>query len=98
MTVQERINSIKSHCEDSQVAFRQDNERIAFVVPKRNIETWLEYLRGNDVDETTAYSKYANPGDCGPDVALLDEMCRQKKLRATPPPSLMSACAEFARL
>jgi hypothetical protein len=33
-----------------------DREAIAILIPKRNIETWIKYLKGEAVDETTDYS------------------------------------------
>ncbi len=68
------------------------------MIPKRNIETWLAYLRGEAVDEQTEYRKYDCPSDCQLDVERLDEMCRQRKFQADPPPSLAYACQEFKRL
>jgi hypothetical protein len=34
------------------------------IVPRRNIETWLEYLGGTAVDENTTYRKLKREG-CG---------------------------------
>lgn len=35
------------------LAPRRDDEKIAVVVPCRNIETWLAFLAGHDVDESS---------------------------------------------
>ena len=48
---------------DGGIAARVPQEKVLFVIPKRNIETWLACLRGYEVEETTAYLKY----DCESD-------------------------------
>lgn len=95
LSVEERMKSFTKTCMDAGVPFRRTGEHVCFLVPKRNIETWLAYLRGERIDEQTAYSKYRCPSDCQRDVERLDEMCRQQELRPGAPPSLSHACAEF---
>jgi hypothetical protein len=97
-TVCERIKSFEAECEKQNIPFRRDDERVALVVPKRNIETWLAYLRGETVDETTEYRRYENPSDCQPDAGKLARMCANKRLEESPPESLTLACGEFQRL
>jgi hypothetical protein len=97
--VEERIQTFKDACAEAAISFRQDNERVVFVIPKRNIETWLAYLRGEQVDETRVYPKYESESDCKNQVTRLDEMCRRQILEPElPPPSLIAACSEFQRI
>jgi hypothetical protein len=97
--VAERIQTFKKACEESEISFRQDNERVVFVIPKRNIETWLAYLRGQPVNEASVYPKYESESHCKEQVTKLDEMCRVQALEPEPPPpSLISACSEFRRI
>ena len=98
LAVEERVNSLVKACADGGVSPRRNGEKVCFVVPKRNIETWLAYLRGEPVDEQTTYRKYSCPSDCQGDVERLDKMCREQKLRPEPPPSLPYACEEFGHL
>lgn len=98
-TVAGRIQTLKEACDEVDVQFRQENERIVFVIPRRNIETWLAYLRAEPINETEAFRKYEHESDCRDQVSALDEMCRKQQLEPDPPPpSLVSACAEFNRL
>lgn len=98
-TVAGRIQTLKDACDEVDVQFRQENERIVFVIPRRNIETWLAYLRVETVNETDAYRKYEHESDCRDQVSALDEMCQSQKLEPAPaPPSLILACEEFKRL
>jgi hypothetical protein len=43
---------------------RKASERVAIFVPARNIETWLAYLDGQDVDETTPYPRLPREREC----------------------------------
>ena len=77
---------------------RQDDEKIAIFVPKRNIETWTHYLMGEAVDEETAYSKLAREGQCKPHIKrLVEEIC-PSGLPEDAPPSLHAACDELQRI
>jgi hypothetical protein len=98
-TVEERIQTFKDACADTNVPFRRNDERVIFVILWRNIETWLAYLRGQPVNEIDAYPKYENESDCRAQVAKLHDLCRRQKLEPEPPPpSLVAACAEFKRI
>lgn len=96
-SVEKRLHELESMLEAASLARRQPAERIGIFVPKRNIETWIYYLRGQGVDETTAYPHLTNPSDCKPDVARLARD-RQQSLPESAPPSLRAACAELARI
>jgi len=50
---------------------RRGDEEICILVPKRNIETWIYALFGNEVNEIEAYAKLENEGDCQPAVETL---------------------------
>ncbi|MGO9201394.1 MAG: hypothetical protein ACLQM8_12795 [Limisphaerales bacterium] len=98
-TVAERIQQLAKACRDAGVPFREENEKVVFVVPKRNIETWFAYLRGETVNELDSYRRYDYEGDCRQEVDRLDEMCRRQRLEPVPPPpSLATACDEFRRI
>ncbi len=78
---------------------RAQDERILHIIPARNIETWLAYLSGDEVDETTSSPKLELESGCAPMIATLHAMCQASALRAPAPPSLERACAELrARL
>ncbi len=74
---------------------RSAGERILHVLPARNVETWIAYLRGVDVDEVTVYPKLERERECAPQVAALKAMCDARALRQPAPPSLERACREY---
>ena len=52
-TVDSRRQWLRDACDEQKVPFRDNDDKVLMIVPKRNIETWLAYLRGKDVDEKT---------------------------------------------
>jgi hypothetical protein len=98
-TVEGRLQRLRDACVAADVPFRTPNERIVFALPKRNIETWLAYLRGENVNENDVYPKYHYESDCRGQVTHLNKMCQNQRLEPTPPlPSLVLACDEFNRI
>lgn len=77
---------------------RADDEKIAVVVPKRNIETWIHHLLGTVVNESVDYTKFRREERrCAPAV---EEFVRRCAAGMSPdePPSLMDGCAELKRI
>lgn len=56
--VQQVCRSLDNRLREAGVASRKDNDRIAILIPKRNIETWTVYLQDVSVDEETDYKKH----------------------------------------
>ncbi|MGI9346711.1 MAG: hypothetical protein ACR2PV_01825 [Gammaproteobacteria bacterium] len=97
--VDRRFNQLQKSCQDCNIPPRQESEKVAFFVPTWNIETWLAYLGGQDVDETKRdYPRSSMPSHCQQKAQNLADMCRQKQLRQPAPASLQSACDEYQRL
>jgi hypothetical protein len=66
-----RFRQLNEELEAEALDRRGDDEEICILVPKRNIETWIYALFGNEVNETEAYAKLENEGDCQPAVEAL---------------------------
>lgn len=75
---------------------RRSDERVAIFVAARNIETWIAYLDGQTVDESTTYPRLQYQRDCQRHVDYLYEMCQQGGLRQPAPQSLAAACVEYS--
>lgn len=72
---------------------RHEDEHIAIVVPRRNIETWMFYLAGNAVDEETDYKPRCNRLDNGEIATRFAAFTWPRRpLPADCPPSLQYAC------
>lgn len=55
-SVARRLQQLERSLADANLPPRAVQERIANVVPKRNVETWILCLNGQDVEEETDYS------------------------------------------
>lgn len=79
---------------------RASQERIAYLVPKRNIETWLHfYLDGPPIDETTEYAKYrSRESDCWPAAEAFSDDAASNTVPPHAPPSLIAGLSEFRRI
>lgn len=93
-----RLSELDTALESASQQKRQSEERIALFVPKRNIETWIHYLKGTAVDEITAYPKLAREGDCKAEVRKLTQDICPVGLPQDAPPSLHTACDELQRI
>jgi hypothetical protein len=95
----ERIVQLNTACSDAGIKPNTANDNVAFVIPKRNIETWIHYLNGKKVDETTPYPKFKdNEASCQPAVEKLHELCQQKITPPDFPDSLASACLDYQKV
>jgi len=94
-SVQDRINEFEGACNSMHIAFRTADEAVAIAVPKRNIETWICFLSGESVNETTVYPKLKRERGCKPAVDHLVELCKTTGLSKDVPHSLVVACDEY---
>lgn len=107
-TVAERSRELDEKLEDEKLERRQSGEKIALFIPKRNIETWLVYLKetiveGDVVNEKTDYKNYYKSHyrvrDCISDARrLADTICPTHSLPQDAPQSLHRACDELERV
>ena len=99
LTTQDRHSQLDRACANQGVPRRKSTDPALIVIPRRNIETWFEYLRGATVDETTTYPRLRRPSDCYPLARSLYRMCHEEQKLADPvPPSMMEARREYQRL
>lgn len=99
LTTKDRHAQLDRACADQGVPRRELTDPAIVVIPRRNIETWFEYLRGATVDETTTYPRLKRPSDCHPLARALYRMCHEEQKLADPaPPALVEACREYQRL
>ena len=94
----ERMRQLDKVCDDKNIKRRKPADPAVVFIPTRSIETWFTYLEGEVVDETQQYPRLKEERDCQRHVDVLIQMCNANKLRHPAPPSLQTACEEYARL
>lgn len=99
-TTQETEAWLNAECRDSGVAERTRNDPVVVAVPKRNIETWFEFLKSDEApSEDRRYPRLKRIRDCHPLADRLFRMCHEEqKLTPSAPPSLVAACSEYEKL
>ena len=89
--VQQRL---EEQLQNAAMENRKTGERIALLIPKRNIETWIVYLQGTPVDEESDYKQHAlakNQKQAG--ITLAEQLGQQP--RADCPQALQMALNEL---
>lgn len=76
---------------------RRTGERIAFFIPRRNIETWIAYLEGEavDEDESKNYKAFKEGHSPTKSAKELARRCIEAIPLDGAPPSLVAACREW---
>lgn len=97
--VVERLREFDDALRKAGLEAREPGERIVFVVPRRNIETWIAALAQEPpsaLEETAAFPKLPEESACDPMCRRLAERCLDRK--AVGQPSLDATCLEWRRL
>jgi len=100
LSLKQRVATLSGECAANGVEWRKKGEPVLVITPKRNIETWFEYLRGKPVDEEAKkkFKEFDAESECRPQVDELHKMCDKGKLRDGAPASLVAACEEWKLL
>ena len=68
-------------------------------IPKREIETWIHFLRGEETDETVEYRHTGAPVKCKDEAITMMEYCRDLiPLDVQAVPSIGMAKTEYKRV
>jgi hypothetical protein len=101
-TVKERKDSLNEVCTAEGLAPLRGDEQVVAVIPKRNIHTWLDFLRGEEVNESRDWKPVQ--GQLNKDLACKKEADKLKDTcsgtEADPrsfPESLRQACEEYRK-
>lgn len=97
-TVEERKREHDDALADNKQAKRANTEKIAVLVPRRNIETWVHHLLGEAVNENDKYPRFrGEERKCAPAAEEFAQRCPHH-MREADPPSLHDACTELQRI
>ncbi|WP_423916566.1 hypothetical protein [Candidatus Poriferisodalis sp.] len=93
-----RRAQLENACREQGIEPPSEMERVLVCVPTWNIETWLAYLDGSDVDEmNSSYPRLTRERACEPHAQALATMCGSGRLHPPAPPSLKEACIGYRR-
>lgn len=93
---QNTVADRQAQLEAAMASARKPNERMAWLVPKQNIETWLRALGGESADEATDYKRRGR--DPVPCDAAATAFLRLQPGQHVSLPSLHAARAEIDRV
>ena len=98
--VARRQRQLDEACRQQGIQPRNDDDRVGIFIPARNIETWLRYLEGQEVNETGDWSPHGphKPIGCKPHIDRLGQLCPAGVWAHTAPAQLRAACAEVSRI
>jgi hypothetical protein len=100
LSVAARLAQLEQALTEAGMPAVSEGERIARVIPKRNIETWILHLTGTATDEETDYKRTRDDWNALVPVAA-ESLCRLAKAGPLPPdqiPSLQAGVTELRRL
>jgi hypothetical protein len=96
-SVKERFQQLENALQMYGLPARQPQDRIGVFIPKRNIETWIHFLKGRAVNEEETYPYLNKESECKPEVEAFARN-RHAPLPNDFPPSMGAACQELHRI
>jgi len=102
---EERVDELKSQLEldfkgeKKYQDFDYTKECIVLWIPKRQIENWIHFLEGEDIDEEVVYGYNHRPKRCKEEARLLSELFQEKvTIEKDMLPSICKAKIEYERV
>lgn len=97
--VDERIRQLENEVKSQGVKWNRSAELVVLWVPKREIETWIHFLKGEQVDEKRSYRHSGRPVRCKKEATLFSKYCHDtEEIDCSMVPSLSSAKQEYVRV
>lgn len=97
-TVTERIDQLKRKCATENIPERNEADTLMILVPKRNIESWIEYYSSGHANESDTYRHFENVSESKPAIIQFTEDIKNGRLRTSTFVSLQHAQKEYNRL
>jgi len=96
-TVDQRLDQLATALREAELAEPGIAEPIVILVPKRNVETWVYYLRDNEVNEQDDYKTAVGRGAVRTEAREFAQRCPHD-IPDDMPASLRRACEELVRV
>jgi len=91
VTIDQRLQETSAALTNAHVEPIEPSERVAVLVPCRNIETWLEFARCAAVDEQSDYKKGRRSTWSGQDLSIVGAVLAQSPPPKDDPPASLAA-------
>ncbi len=99
LSCEDRIKMLESEVETEYKDWSYLKERVIMWIPKREIETWIHFLQGEDTDESVEYRHSGKPEKCKEESIKMMYYCRDLlDLDTLNVPSLRNAKDEYIRV
>lgn len=98
MSTEERKQQLDDALDAAGQARRGGSERIALVVPRRNIESWVHFTLHAEIDETTDFKPRHRDASVWGSADAAVRVHRSGSDETAVPPSLVAACQELRRV
>lgn len=101
-TLEKRKQELSMECKKQLVNERLEQECVAYFIPKRNIETWINFFDNNTkskIDETTDYGhRYGHEAECKKAACAMSEYFQKENDMDSFLSSIKEAYKEFESL
>ncbi len=98
LTVADREQKLVDQVKKEMPKWDYTNEMLLIWIPKREIETWIEYFKGGEVDEEMDFKHDGNPSSCKEEAEKMFFYCSSQEQYTDVLPSLINAKKEFERV
>jgi len=97
-----RIGTLKDSLHEAGIAPIEPHERIAILVSRRNLESWMHFMTTDEIDEETDYRHAHQDNECKESGQRLKQIQMQHRAGTAPaaqlPPSLAEAVVQLERI
>ena len=98
-TVEERLRTLVREVDDQIQGWDRINQQIVFWIPKRQVETWISFLKDEKVDEEMQFHHSGKPASCKDVAKRFSSYCQgYEELDCTYLSSLEAAKEEYIRV
>lgn len=96
--IQDRMNELNMVLTNNHINPRSETDHIVILIPKRNIETWIYFLDGNDVDEYTDYKLKSITSPINEIIDQFIKLYRDQFKLSSIPPSMNDAFVKLRKI
>lgn len=97
-SVDKRKQLLLEEVDSKGVAYDESTDCVFFMIPKRNIESWIKHFENGEVDEESVFDHLKNPRDCKTMAKTMSKMISEGRLNNHQMTSLCEVQRDFDRV